>query len=110
MLLFFVFTRGRGFQADVFDDLSPFGLSVGPLEDVVSAVEVHDPVLQVELPFVPGSSDLLVLANHNLEKQQFNFRLRQENVQQGFEGNNLQLSRMQICNDIETMQDKFEAK
>ena len=33
---------------------SPLGLSVGPGEDVVLAVEVHDPVLQVKLPLVPG--------------------------------------------------------
>lgn len=47
----------------------PLGFTVGPLEDVVAAVEVHDPVLEVELPLVPGTRDLFVLTNNDLKKR-----------------------------------------
>lgn len=38
--------------------LSPLGVSDGFGEDVVSPVQVHDPVLQVEFPFVLTSVNL----------------------------------------------------
>ena len=38
--------------------VSPFGIPDGLGEDVVSPVQIHDPVLQVEFPFVLTSVDL----------------------------------------------------
>ena len=46
---------------------SPLCFTGGLLEDVVSAVEMHDAVLQAELPLVAGTSDLVVLTNDNLQ-------------------------------------------
>ena len=46
---------------------SPLGFAGGPLEDIVASVEVHDPVLELELPLVPGPSDLVELANYDLK-------------------------------------------
>ncbi len=46
---------------------SPLGFAGGPLEDVVASVEVHDPVLELELPLVSGTSDLVKLTNYDLK-------------------------------------------
>jgi hypothetical protein len=50
---------------------SPLCFTGGLLEDVVSAVEMHDAVLQAELPLVAGTSDLVVLTNDHLQWKLF---------------------------------------
>jgi hypothetical protein len=50
---------------------SPLCLPVGSLEDVVPAVEVHDSVLEMKFPLVPGPRDFFVLANDHLKLRKF---------------------------------------
>ena len=44
----------------------PLGLADGFLEHIVFAVEVHDAILEVELPLVPGTPDFVPLADDHV--------------------------------------------
>ena len=44
----------------------PLRFADGFLENVVFSVEVHDPVLEVELPLVAGPTNLVPLAHNNV--------------------------------------------
>jgi hypothetical protein len=61
----------------------PLCFSNGPEEDVIPTIEIHDSVLELELPLVPGSTDLVVLANYNLQK---NLKITKRLVENGFKG------------------------
>ena len=44
----------------------PLCVPVGSLEDVILAVEVHNAVLEMELPLVPGPGNLVILTHHHV--------------------------------------------
>lgn len=46
------------FALIVLDAVLPFGVAVRLLKDVVTTVDVHDAILEVELPAVPAAGNL----------------------------------------------------
>ena len=63
----------------------PLGFPASLEKDVVSALNVHDAVLEVESPFVPDPADFLVLTDDYIFRVEKFFRVVVRNVVFGVE-------------------------
>lgn len=44
----------------------PFSITNSLLENVIATIDVHDAILEVELPFIPIARYFVILAYHNI--------------------------------------------